>query len=89
MAEIAERLEGGLAPCRALAAVKDVRVLGAIGVVELHVARDREALKAAFLAKGVWVRPLGGVILPDAGFTISEGELATLTGAVCDVVSTL
>ena len=89
VAGIARRLEVGLAPCRALAAVKDVRVLGAIGVVELHGAPDREALKAAFLAKGVWVRPLGGVIYLTPAFTISETELATLTRAVCEVVQAL
>jgi adenosylmethionine-8-amino-7-oxononanoate aminotransferase len=89
VAEIARALEAGLAPCRALAAVKAVRVLGAIGVVELRTAPDREAVKAAFLARGVWVRPLGPVIYLTPAFTISPEELARLTRAVCEVAGAL
>src|SRR5207237_2756659 len=53
IAEIAAGLERGLAPCRDLPGVKDVRVMGAIGVVELHRIDDLEGLRARFLEEGV------------------------------------
>ena len=79
----------GLEPCRAQAAVRDVRVLGAIGVVQLRRAPDREALKRAFLERGVWVRPFADIVYLTPAFTVSPEELATLTTAVVEVVGQL
>jgi adenosylmethionine-8-amino-7-oxononanoate aminotransferase len=84
---ISERLEAGLAPCRGTAGVKDVRVKGAIGVVELDKAPDLSVLKARLVEAGVWVRPFGGVIYLTPAFTISTDELARLTDAVVRAVA--
>ena len=69
--------------------VKDVRVLGAIGVVELERIADVEALRARFVAEGVFIRPFGSVIYLTPALTIASDELATLTRAVVRVVGEL
>ena len=84
--EIAAALERGLAPCRGLPGVKDVRVKGAIGVVELDVIGDLNAIRARFIDLGVFVRPIGNVIYLTPAFTISDGELGMLTDAIVKVV---
>src|SRR5262249_574806 len=87
IADIASALEHGLAPCRGRPGVKDVRVRGAIGVVELEQIDDLEALRARFVEEGVFVRPFGSVIYLTPAFTISAQELAKLTEAVTKIVS--
>jgi adenosylmethionine-8-amino-7-oxononanoate aminotransferase len=87
IAEIAAALERGLAPCRGLAGVKDVRVQGAIGVVELDRIGDLQGLRARFVERGVFIRPFGSVIYLTPAFTIGEGDLAKLTGAIVEVVA--
>ena len=82
VATIAAALRTGLAPCRTLPAVRDVRVLGAIGAVELTHPPNAATLKARLLAAGVWVRPLGRVLYLTPAFTIPPGDLATLTAAL-------
>jgi adenosylmethionine---8-amino-7-oxononanoate aminotransferase len=86
VAAISAELEGGLAPCRSLSGVKDVRVQGAIGVVEMARIADLDALRARFVEQGVFVRPFGNVIYLTPAFTIATGELKTLTDAVVKVV---
>jgi len=86
VADIAAALEHGLAPCRGLPGVKDVRVNGAIGVVELDRMDDLEAMRARFVEEGVFVRPFGSIIYLTPAFTIGEDELARLTEAVTKVV---
>jgi adenosylmethionine-8-amino-7-oxononanoate aminotransferase len=76
----------GLAPCRDLPRVTDVRVKGAIGVVELDRIDDLDALRRRFVAEGVFVRPFGTVVYLTPAFTIGDEELATLTGAVVKVL---
>ncbi len=58
--EIAAQLRSGLEACRGLAGVRDVRVLGAIGVVQLDRAPKLDALRRRFVEHGVWIRPFGG-----------------------------
>jgi adenosylmethionine-8-amino-7-oxononanoate aminotransferase len=84
--EISAALERGLAPCRRLRRVRDVRVKGAIGVVELDHIRDLNAVRTGFVDLGVFIRPIGNVIYLTPAFTISAGELKTLTDAVVKVV---
>jgi adenosylmethionine-8-amino-7-oxononanoate aminotransferase len=84
--EIAIALERGLTPCRGLRRVKDVRVKGAIGVVELDYIGDLNAIRARFIELGVFVRPIGNVIYLTPAFTISDSELKMLTDAVVKVV---
>ncbi len=86
VAGIAVGLEAGLEPCRGMAGVRDVRILGAIGVVELAGGVDLAALKAAFVARGVWVRPFGNVVYLTPALTIGGEDLARLCGAVVGVV---
>ena len=62
VAGIATALQHGLAPCRDLPGVKDVRVRGAIGVVELDRIDDLGALRARFVGEGVFIRPFGSVV---------------------------
>jgi adenosylmethionine---8-amino-7-oxononanoate aminotransferase len=87
VADIASALEHGLAPCRGRPGVKDVRVRGAIGAVELDRIGDLEALRARFVEEGVFVRPFGSIIYLTPAFTIGAEELATLTAAVTKIVS--
>jgi len=89
VAGIAGALERGLAECRDLPAVKDVRVKGAIGVVELERIGDLDGLRARFVEEGVFVRPFGSIVYLTPAFTISEEDLARLTSAVTKVVSAL
>jgi adenosylmethionine-8-amino-7-oxononanoate aminotransferase len=87
VANIARALDRGLARCRGLPRVKDVRVKGAIGVVELDRIDDLDGLRARFVEEGVFVRPFGSIVYLTPAFTISDEELATLTRVVAKVVS--
>jgi adenosylmethionine-8-amino-7-oxononanoate aminotransferase len=69
--------------------VKDVRVKGAIGVVEMEHIDDLDALRVRFVEQGVFVRPFGNIIYLTPAFTIAPDELKTLTGAVATVVLSL
>jgi len=89
VADIAVALERGLAPCRGVPGVKEVRVKGAIGVVELEHIDDLERLRARFVAEGVFVRPFGSIVYLAPAFTIGAEELAKLTAAVTKVIGTL
>jgi adenosylmethionine-8-amino-7-oxononanoate aminotransferase len=87
VAKIEALLSDGLAPCRKLAGVKDVRVKGAIGVVELERIQNLDALRQRFIEEGVFVRPFGSIVYLTPAFTISEADLAELTGAVVRVLA--
>jgi adenosylmethionine---8-amino-7-oxononanoate aminotransferase len=83
---IMAHLTTALAPCRDLPGVVDVRVRGAIGVVELDTI-DIPALKARFVEEGVYVRPFGKIVYLTPAFTIGEDDLARLTDAIVKVLS--
>jgi len=87
VAGISQFLTNNLEPCRSLLGVRDVRVLGAIGVVELEHIENLNALRQRFIAEGVFIRPFGSVVYLTPAFTIAEDELAALTNAVRRVVS--
>jgi adenosylmethionine-8-amino-7-oxononanoate aminotransferase len=89
VAAIGQALRQGLAPCAGMPGVRDVRVMGAIGVVELDAVDDIDALRRRFVAEGVFVRPFGTVVYLTPAFTISPDELGALTGAVVRVVRTM
>ena len=87
-----ERLAEGLEPCRKLPGVRDVRVLGAIGVVQLEQAplgAELDALRRRFVEEGVWVRPFGDVVYLMPPFIVSDAELETLVSAVRKVIAEL
>jgi adenosylmethionine-8-amino-7-oxononanoate aminotransferase len=83
---IAARLEEGLAPARALAGVRDVRVRGAIGVVELDAAPDHQEITARFAARGVWIRPFNRIVYLTPALIIGDDDLERLTGAIVAVL---
>ncbi len=82
-------LEQGLAPARELAGVAQVRTLGAIGVIELNEPVDMKKVQPMFVERGVWVRPFGKLVYTMPPFIMGSDDIATLTGAMVDVVSGL
>ncbi|NNF95900.1 MAG: aminotransferase class III-fold pyridoxal phosphate-dependent enzyme, partial [Halobacteria archaeon] len=66
--------------------VKEVRVLGAIGVVEMQQAVNMQAITPAFVDAGVWVRPFGKLVYLMPPFIINDDDLDTLTSTVVSVV---
>lgn len=84
---IEELLIKGLEPCKLLADVNDVRVLGAIGVVELKDDVNMPRIQQAFVDAGVWIRPFGKLIYLMPPYTIKEPEIKTLTNVIFDVLS--
>ncbi|WP_222546473.1 adenosylmethionine--8-amino-7-oxononanoate transaminase [Asaia lannensis] len=86
VAALSDQLRELLEPCRSLPHVRDVRVLGAIGVVELDAIEDMARLKAALVACGVWIRPFRNIVYLTPAFTISPDDLKILTDAVFRVV---
>ncbi|NPD66519.1 adenosylmethionine--8-amino-7-oxononanoate transaminase [Lichenicola cladoniae] len=89
VASISAQLESELEPCRALPGVVDVRVMGAIGVVQLARIEAMNALKAALVEQGVWVRPFRDIIYLTPAFTITSAELTVLTRAVRRAIATI
>jgi len=89
VADISAGLLQGLEPCRSLRGVKEVRVKGAIGVVEMDRIDNLDALRMRFVEEGVFVRPFGNVIYLTPAFTIAADELNKLTGAIVKVAREL
>jgi len=87
VAAIEAQLLRELEPCRSLPGVKDVRVLGAIGVVEMQAPVDVERLQPMFVARGVWLRPFGRLIYTMPPFIIKTNELRAITKAIHEIVS--
>jgi adenosylmethionine-8-amino-7-oxononanoate aminotransferase len=80
---IERHLAETLMPCESLRGVADVRVKGAIGVVQLEEGRmDAYELRRRFVEKGCWVRPFKDIVYITPSFTIAPEELAQLTGAI-------
>ena len=86
-ASIGSRLEQGLASLRGRPGIRDVRVFGAIGVVEMEAIADLDALRARFVAAGVWVRPFRRVIYLTPALTIAEDDLQDLLAAVTRIAA--
>ena len=83
---IEAHLGQALEPCRQMNGVVDVRVLGAIGVVELETIADMNGLRARFIDAGCWIRPFGNIVYLMPAFTIGEDDLARLCETVVRVV---
>ncbi len=86
---IGEQLSAELEACRELASVADVRVLGAIGVVELHEPVDMGVVQPAFVERGVWIRPFGKLVYTMPPYITDRDDLSEICSAIYDVVSSL
>ena len=82
---ISGALAQGLEPCRDLPGVADVRVLGAIGVVQLKPGGDLAGVRQRFIDRGVWIRPFGDIIYLTPSLTIGEPDLTLLTRSIVEV----
>jgi adenosylmethionine-8-amino-7-oxononanoate aminotransferase len=82
VAAIEHGLRDGLAPARELPGVRDVRVLGAIGVIELEQPVDMSSASAAAVERGVWLRPFAHLIYTMPPYVIDGDELAAVTSAM-------
>jgi adenosylmethionine-8-amino-7-oxononanoate aminotransferase len=80
-------LRAGLAPCSDLDGVRDVRVLGGIGVVETDEPVDVAALQREFVERGVWIRPFGRLVYVMPPYVTSSEQLDQLTRAIVDVLA--
>ena len=84
---IEAQLLGELEPCRRLAGVVDVRVRGALGVVQLNRAGEGPWFRPRFLEDGVWIRPFGDIVYVAPPFVISSEDIARLTQAMVRHIS--
>ncbi|GGF30358.1 adenosylmethionine--8-amino-7-oxononanoate transaminase [Echinicola rosea] len=83
---IEEHLKTTLTPLQDLDTVEDVRVLGAIGVVELKEAVDMKAIQDELTKRGLWLRPFGKLVYTMPPFVITQNELEKLTTAMSESI---
>jgi adenosylmethionine-8-amino-7-oxononanoate aminotransferase len=84
---IESQLIAELEVCRGLRNVRDVRVKGAIGIVELEQPGDPAELRTRLIEQGVWIRPFGKIVYLTPALTIGEDELTRLTAAMARALS--
>ncbi len=87
IAAIESQLKEELAPCLAMTGVADVRVLGAIGVVEMKGPVNTKQVQPMFVEKGVWIRPFGRLLYIMPPYVILPEDLSCLTRAICEVAA--
>ena len=84
---IETQLRTALTPLQSLEYVHEVRVLGAIGVVELTFNVDMKTLQQEFVRRGIWVRPFGKLVYVMPPYVITTQELKTLLEQLVEVVA--
>ena len=89
VAHIEQVLRAELAPCAQLPAVADVRILGAIGVVELNEPVDMAVVQPALVDRGAWVRPFGRLVYTMPPYISTDDDLRTVTAAIAATVADL
>lgn len=86
VASMEDQLRRELAPCRDMAGVADVRVLGAIGVVEMDEPVNMHKVPGEFVRRGVWVRPFGRLVYIMPPYVMEDEDLTRLTSAIIEVL---
>ncbi|MCL6269280.1 adenosylmethionine--8-amino-7-oxononanoate transaminase [Sansalvadorimonas sp. 2012CJ34-2] len=89
VARIEQGLKDGLNPCVGMSAVADVRVLGAIGVVELKEPVDMQVIQPRFVEEGIWVRPFGKLVYVMPPYIMNDDDLAFLCKGIRKIVAEL
>jgi adenosylmethionine---8-amino-7-oxononanoate aminotransferase len=84
---IEKQLIDSLSPCKKIDGVTDVRVLGAIGVIELEQPVNMSKIQQAFVDAGVWLRPFGKLVYLMPPYTIETSEIKILCNAVIDILN--
>ncbi|MEE9336996.1 MAG: aminotransferase class III-fold pyridoxal phosphate-dependent enzyme, partial [Methylococcaceae bacterium] len=84
---IEKKLRTGLEVCQEFTQVKSVRVLGAIGVVELHLPVEMKVIQPQFVNEGVWVRPFNRLIYLTPPYVIDDDDLDQLVNAIIKIIS--
>ena len=85
--QIERQLRTELSPAATFPVVREVRVLGAIGVIEMREAVDMERMQTAFVAEGIWVRPFGRLVYIMPPYIINEEELHVLCRGLLHVIA--
>ena len=87
--QIEQQLRQQLQPAGNMEQVADVRILGAIGVVELKKVVDMALLQKFFVERGVWIRPFGRLLYLMPPYIIDPEDLTTLTGTLIEAVENI
>ena len=87
VAAIEAQLRREIEPARAIAGVRDVRVKGAIGVIEVERISDSDGMKRRFVEEGVFIRPFGHIIYTTPPLVMGAGDLSRITSAMLKITA--